>query len=53
MPIRTHGGLLRMCQLGGTYIPAKILEDLEPIKVVAFSSFAYIFRLALAVSFIG
>ena len=32
MPIRTHAGLLRMCKLGGTFVPPKILEDLEPIK---------------------
>jgi len=32
MPIRTHAGLLRMCKLGGTFIPPKILEDLESIK---------------------
>jgi methylenetetrahydrofolate reductase (NADPH) len=32
MPIRTHAGLLRMCKLGGTFIPPKILEDLEAIK---------------------
>lgn len=32
MPIRTHAGLIRMCKLGGTFIPPKILEDLEPIK---------------------
>lgn len=32
MPIRTHTGLVRMCKLGGSFIPPKILEDLEPIK---------------------